>query len=119
MTGRLLPTLVALFLLSTPVAAVAQESGYGDTPTTEAQPTPTTPAPAPGADDDVAVQAETAQGEAIAPSAAVAGTTANGAATGPTPGTLAYTGSEVWLVALLGLLALAGGAALMRPSRRA
>ena len=126
MTGRFLPTLVAIFALAMPSAALAQTdptSDYTDTTPTATTPPPApttteeeTPAPPPEEEDDAqtTVQAETAE-SAPAPAPAPAPV----AATGTAPTTLAYTGSEAWLFGLVGLLALAGGVALMRTSRRA
>ncbi len=140
MTGRISSSLVALALLASPAAASAQTtsdptSDYTEppalttppattparttttptTPSTPSTPTPTTQAAPTATTGDNAVRSQSAQGSPTN-QAAAANTAA--APTGTTPTTLAYTGSEVWMVALLGLLAIVGGAALLRPSRR-
>ena len=139
MTGRISSSLVALALLASPAAASAQTTSdptcdYTEppalttppattparttttpTPTTPSTPTPTTQAAPTATTGDNAVRSQSAQGSPTN-QAAAANTAA--APTGTTPTTLAYTGSEVWMVALLGLLAIVGGAALLRPSHR-
>lgn len=131
MIRRFLPTLVALTALAFPAAAAAQDPplpGYGEQPPTTSTVTPTTatttpkptptPTPKPKPTPNVAPTNSSGANPPGTPAAAPTGTVA-GASTGTTPTTLAYTGSETWLVALLGALALAGGVALMRSTRKA
>lgn len=126
MNARLLPTLVAILVCAFPAAAVAQStdpatSDYTPTLSTQtATPTPTPepePEPTPAPEEEADVEAQQTTAEPVAPAATQAQPAP--ARTGTTPETLAYTGSETWLVALVGMLALAGGVALMRTSRRA
>lgn len=107
MTGRILPTLVALVVCAFPAVATAQTTDYPETPTTS---TDTAPTPTPAPAEESGVAPDTAAGSAPVP--------ATPAATGTAPSTLAYTGSDVWLLGALGLLAVAGGAVLLRSSRR-
>ena len=115
MTRRIFPTLVVACVCAFPAAAAAQTTGGYATPAPTAA--PVTPAPKP----------TTTQAAPTPPASGVAAETATGtpaaapapAATGTTPTRLAYTGSESWLIALVGLLALTFGVTLVRSSRRA
>jgi hypothetical protein len=126
MTGRLFTTLVAIVALAGPAVAGAQESGYDDAPPLSTTPTPTTPAPAPEPEpeepvtapqDDEEENVEEPVATTQTPAPATPAAAAPRAAASP-PSRLAYTGSEAWLLALLGVLAVGAGAALLRPSRR-
>lgn len=119
MNGRILSTLVALVVCAFPAAAVAQTTTDGTTTDYQEPPTTTEAAPAPAPEpeapaDDSGVAPDSAQGTTPAPAPVAPAQ----AATGTAPSTLAYTGTEAWLLGVVGLLALAGGTVLMRSSRR-
>jgi len=125
MTARLSLTLVTILALATPTLATAQTddptSGYTPTLSTGTSTTPPTkpkPKPTPAPEKDPKVLPKTGTGT-NPPTAQTAPATATNPSTGTTPSKLAYTGSDVWLLGLVGLLALGGGVALMRSSRRA
>lgn len=131
MNRRILPTLVVLVACSFPAAAVAQTTTYPQTTSTSTYPqtTPTTTATMPTTNPKapakkpkkakvagVTAQATTPTSTSTVSPASTSGV-APAASTGTTPTTLAYTGSDVWLVALLGAFALVGGLGLVRSSR--
>ncbi len=128
MTARLSLTLVTILALAAPTLATAQTttdptSGYTPTLSTGTSSTPPTkpkpkPKPTPAPVDNGDVSPKTGGGT-VPPTAQTAPATATNSSTGTTPSKLAYTGSDVWLLGLVGLLALGGGVALMRTSRRA
>ncbi len=118
----------------TTTAPPASTSDYNTKPPTKTSTTQTSPPPAPATNDDAeqapdngsGVEAEQSQSttpQGAAPVAApqgaapVAGT--SGVRAAAAPSRLAYTGSEAWLLALIGSFALVAGTALVRTSRRA
>jgi outer membrane biosynthesis protein TonB len=127
MTARLSLTLVTILALATPTLATAQTtdptSGYTPTLSTGTSTTPPTkpdpkpkPTPTPAPENNALPKTGAGTNP---PTAQTAPATATNPSTGTTPSKLAYTGSDVLLLGLVGLLALGGGVALMRSSRRA
>ncbi len=117
MTARLSLTIVTILALASPAVATAQTNDYTDKPKLTTT-TPTTPKPAtkPTQKPTNEVSPETATSPDSGAAQTAPATATN---TGTTPSKLAYTGSNVALLGLIGLLALTGGVALMRSSRRA
>ncbi len=123
MTARLSLTLMTILALASPAIATAQT----DDPTGDYNPkprltttTPTTPKPTKPTKPTQKPTNEVSPETATSPDSGAAQTApATAANADTTPSKLAYTGSNVALLGLIGLLALTGGVALMRSSRRA
>jgi LPXTG-motif cell wall-anchored protein len=114
MLGRILPTLLVATALVFPAGALAQTSPY-----TTTLPTTSTQAPTTSTQETTTSESQptTATSE-VQPTATSGAAPTAVAPTAAAPTKLAYTGSNAWLLALVGVLALTGGFALVRSTRR-